>query len=189
MKILCLADQAPKLPISRILSDNPEIEMIITLGDLSYDILLDIKKTNIPKIGVYGNHCSGQYMNRLWIDNIHLENRLINWISFIWLEWCHKYKDNAKFQYSQDEVEKLIKENFPEKVDVIISHSPPYGINDNIDLAHIWFKELKNYIDIVKPKYLFHWHTYDYWTFIDKYNGTNIIYVEWHKIIDIDITL
>lgn len=58
MKILFFADRAPDKPIRQILEENPGIDLIVTLGDLYYfDIsgLAEIK--DIPKIGVYGNHC------------------------------------------------------------------------------------------------------------------------------------
>ena len=74
MKTLVLADRPPSRPIKEILAENPDIELIITLGDLYfYDIQELANITHIPKIGVYGNHCDGRYMDMLGIINLHLK--------------------------------------------------------------------------------------------------------------------
>lgn len=74
MKTLVLADRPPSRPIKEILTDNPDIELIITLGDLYfYDIQELANVIHIPKIGVYGNHCDGRYMDILGITNLHLK--------------------------------------------------------------------------------------------------------------------
>lgn len=184
MKLLLLADHEPTKPLQIILEENPDVDLIVTLWDLYYmDIEAFKNFPDIPKIWVYGNHCDWMYMPWLWINNLHLKTFEFWWLVFGWFEWCVKYK-NARFQYTQEEANELIKD-FP-KVDIFISHCPPFWINDNqTDPAHIWFKTILNYLDNFKPIYLFHWHTYDDWKFVSKYNDTNIIYVHREKIIEI----
>lgn len=83
MKTLVLTDQPASRSIKEILADNPDIELIITLGDLSYEILADLKDIfHIPKIGIYGNHCDGTYMERLGITNLHLRAGVYKGITF-----------------------------------------------------------------------------------------------------------
>jgi Icc-related predicted phosphoesterase len=84
--------------------------------------------------------------------------------------------------YTQKEAEELFK-NF-EKVDVLITHSPPFWIQDNNDYPHIWLKTFNNYIKNKNPKYLLHWHTYPK----DKktiYMNTEILYTYWSNIIEL----
>lgn len=183
MKILLLADKETPRPLQNILEENKDLDLIITLWDL-YDFDIEALKNfpNIPKIGIYGNHCDWLYMPTFWISNLHLNTYKLWWITFWWFEWCVKYK-NGRFQYTQEEANRLIQ--LLPKVDVIISHCPPFWINDNIDSAHIWFKALRDYIEKYSPKYLFHWHTYDKGNFVDKYLDTNIIYVHREKIIEV----
>ena len=184
MKLLLLADREPTKPLNEIIDSNPWIDLIILLWDLYYMDIQPLKDyPNIPKIWVYGNHCDWIYMDELWIKNMHLNTFELNWITFGWFEWCVRYKD-AKFQYTQEMAEELIK-SLP-KVDILVCHCPPFWINDDqSDHAHIWYKATLNYINEHKPKYLFHWHTYDNWNFVDKYGETNIVYVHREKILEI----
>ena len=83
MKALVIADQPTSRSIKEILVENSDIELIITLGDLSYEILVELKDIfHIPKIGVYGNHCDGTYMEKLGIANLHLRRGVCKGITF-----------------------------------------------------------------------------------------------------------
>jgi sensor histidine kinase YesM len=154
------------------------------LGDLYYmDIEAFKDFPNIPKIWVYWNHCDWIYMPELLINNLHLKTFDFWWLTFWWFQGCMKYK-NWRFQYTQEEAIEMMA-NFP-KVDVFISHCPPFWINDDqTDHAHIGFTALKDYIDNNWPKYFFHGHTYNNGSFTDKYNETNIVYVHREKIMSI----
>lgn len=180
MKILAIADRKPE-NLKETLENN-QFDLIITLWDLNYQQIKELEFTNIPKIWVYWNHCNKWYMDMLWIKNLHLKTFELNWITFWWFEWCVRYKKWLHYMYTQEESLELIKE-LP-KVDILICHCPPRWINDNDDSAHHWFDWLREYVDKFSPKALFHWHTYDYWTFINKYKDTEIFYVEKWKIIE-----
>ncbi len=186
MKILAIADRPPKQSIKKILSENTDIELICLLGDLDYYSLLELKDIDtIPKIGVYGNHCSGTYFDVLGVQNIHLNVFEYKGLCFGGFEGCVRYKEDpyAKM-YTQDEAIKLF-ESFP-KVDVILSHCPPFGINDEEEIAHQGFIALKTYLDIHKPLYLMHGHTYPKDTeLVTEYRGTNIVYVYSDKVLEI----
>jgi len=41
----------------------------------------------------------------------------------------------------------------------LITHAPPFGINDEKDLAHRGFKEFLTFMKTYKPTYLIHGHT------------------------------
>ena len=43
-------------------------------------------------------------------------------------------------------------------LDVLVTHSPPFGIHDGSDVAHTGFKILNTFIEQFKPKYLIHGH-------------------------------
>lgn len=186
MKILAIADRAPKENIKTILKKNP-IELICILGDLNQFILRELEDiTNIPKIGVYGNHDSGMYFEPLGIINLHLKTFEFGSLVFGGFEGCVRYKDSpyAKM-YTQEEATELLKD-FP-RVDVMISHAPPYGINDEPEtLSHQGFKALREYIEQKKPKYFLHGHTYPGMKdIVRKFGETEIIYVYGDKIVDL----
>jgi len=187
MKVLAIADRAPRESIKSLV-EKYSIELICTLGDLDYFSLKELQYINhIPKIGVYGNHCSGTYFESLGIINMHLRTFEYKGLIFGGFEGSVRYKENpyAKM-YTQEEAYELLKD-FP-YVDVMLAHSPPYGINDEPeDIAHQGFKALRDYIENKKPKYFLHGHTYPTKeNIVTKFMETQIIYVYGEKIIDLE---
>ena len=187
MKILAIADAAPLEELSKIVSEE-DIDIICTLGDLSSFYLKDLLRIkDVPKIGVYGNHCSGNYFEKLGIKDMHLKTFKYKGFLFGGFEGSVRYKESVYAKmYTQAEAIEIIK-NFP-YVDIMISHSPPYGINDELnDAAHTGFIALKNYVEETKPKFLLHGHTYPVIeNEIIKYHETGIIYVYREKVIDLE---
>lgn len=188
MKILAIADRPTKRKISEIISEG-HFDLIITLGDLEQSQIQEMESiTGIPKIGVYGNHDYGDYLDQLGIKNMHLTTFEHEGLVFGGFEGSVRYKNDiyAKM-YTQEEAIDLIKE-FP-KVDVMIAHCPPYGINDEPDeLAHQGFKALREYIEKQKPKYFLHGHTYPKDTeLVTRYKDTEIVYVYADKVIKLDL--
>ena len=183
MKILAIADRPPKKSIREIVLEE-QIDLVITLGDLEYTQIAELEYLiDIPKIGVYGNHCTPGYMELLDITDLHLKTTEINGVTFGGFEGSHKYKnDEFAKMYTQDEALGLMSE-FP-YVDVFIAHSPPAGINDEDDPAHQGLLALRHYLDRSKPKYFLHGHTYPTQENIaTEYNGTQIVYVTAEQII------
>lgn len=187
MKILAISDRPPREKIKSILNKD-SVELICTLGDLDQFSLTELKKiTNIPKLGIYGNHDSGMYFEPLGITNLHLKTFEFNGFLFGGFEGCVRYKNDpyAKM-YTQIEAIELLK-NFP-RVDVMLAHCPPYGVNDEPEeLAHQGYEALREYLEQKKPKYLLHGHTYPTRNnIIKKLADTEIIYVYEDKLIDLE---
>lgn len=186
MKILAIADRPPTKSILETIRQN-DVDLICTLGDLFYFDLIELERIHhIPKIGVYGNHDSGNYFEPLGIINLHLNVFEYKGFRFGGFEGCVRYKDTPNtIMYTQDEAEKML-EGFP-CVDVLITHAPPYGINDEPeDLAHQGFKALKTYVDRCKPKYLLHGHTYPQ-NPVKQLSQTQIIYVYQDMVVELDV--
>ncbi len=185
MKALVIADRNPGIDIASTIKTN-NIELIITLGDLTREDLLPLAEINhIPKIGVYGNHDSGTYMPELGIRDMHLKIWGFQGLQFGGFQGCVRYKESSSaIMFTQDEADSLM-QNFP-KVDVFISHCPPRGINDEEEIAHQGFNTLRRYIDEQQPKLWLHGHTYPTDETIVKLHGkTRVEYVFKYKIIDI----
>lgn len=186
MKILAIADRAPREKIKSILEKH-KIDVICTLGDLEHFSLAELADiTTIPKLGVYGNHCSGMYFEPLGITNMHLQTFEYGGLVFGGFEGSVRYKsDPYAKMYTQEEATALLKD-FP-RVDVMLTHCPPYGINDEPEeTAHQGFHALREYVELKKPKYLLHGHTYPTEeTMIKKFGDTEIIYVYEDKVIEI----
>lgn len=185
MKTLVIADRNPQINLGKLVNDE-HIELVITLGDLTREDILGLEYvTNIPKIGVYGNHDSGNYMEELGIWDMHLKTWAYNGLVFGGFQGCVRYKeDPTAIMYTQAEASSLMT-NFP-SVDVFISHCPPRGINDEDEIAHQGFDALRQYIDDKTPKVLLHGHTYPTEDSIVKNHGnTRIEYVYKYTVLDI----
>jgi len=119
MKILAIADRPPRKGLKELV-EKEEIDIICTLGDLGYFELVELNSIpNIPKIGVYGNHCSGNYFNDFGIHDMHLKTFEFKGLTFGGFEGSHKYKEDpyAKM-YTQEEADLLLLD-FPH-VDVML---------------------------------------------------------------------
>lgn len=185
MNILAISDRSPTINIKEAVNNN-NIELIITLGDLTREDLLPLETiTTIPKIGVYGNHDSGTYMPELGIWDMHLKIWDYQGIRFGGFQGCVRYKENPDaIMYTQEEASQMMA-NFP-KVDVFICHCPPRGINDEEELAHQGFQALRDYIDRYQPKILLHGHTYPTnETIIKQHGPTRIEYIYEQKMLTI----
>ena len=184
MKCLVVADRNPNIDLSQ-LAENEKVDLIISLGDFERTMLLSLQKTNIPKIGVYGNHDSGEYMDEIGMLNLHMHTWKYKDYSFGGFQGCVRYKENPQtIMYTQEEADRMFAA-FP-PVDIFISHCPPRGINDEDEIAHQGFNGLRTYIERCHPKILLHGHTDPTEeTMVHEYNGTKIEYVFGYRIIEI----
>lgn len=184
MRFLVIADKNPGIDLSQK-AEEEKVNLIISLGDFERSMLLSLAKTNIPKIGVYGNHDAGEYMQEINMLNLHMHTWTFGGYTFGGFQGCVRYKENPQaIMYTQEEANAMFT-YFP-PVDIFISHCPPRGINDEEEIAHQGFNALKDYVDKYHPKVLFHGHTYPTEeNRIRQYNDTRIEYVSGYKIVDI----
>lgn len=183
LRILTIADTPPKRPISEWVKQE-SLDLIITLGDLEYTQINQLEVvTAIPKIGVYGNHCTPGYMEPLGIMNLHLHKWSFGGLTFGGFEGSPRYKrDPYAKMYTEEEATELL-HNFP-YVDVFIAHAPPRGINDEDDVAHTGFQALRDYIETKQPRFFLHGHTYPKAAdLVTKHGQTEILYVNGDQLL------
>lgn len=170
--------------VSDYITDFPEIpddlSLIVLLGDLKPEDLFWLNDINVPKIGVYGNHCVGNYFEQYNIKNMHLKTENINGLNFFGLEGCVKYKEDDR-QYTQSEYKKMM-DKF-QGADIFLSHCPPEGINDNPqDSSHLGIESITPILNSVG---LFvHGHSYPK-TKWSVYNKTWVLYVHGYEVVDL----
>jgi Icc-related predicted phosphoesterase len=182
LRILALADIPPELPddLTSFL-DEQAIDAVISAGDLTGYDLRGFKDLDLPKLGVYGNHCNGKYLAEVGFINLHLRQEVINGVRFAGLEGCVRYKsDPTDVLYTQDEYTALV-EQLP-GADIVVTHCPPEGINDHDDPAHVGITALRRWIDTHRPTMLVHGHTYPDPP-VTHHGATRIEYVCGNRII------
>lgn len=185
MNILAIADRGPQIDFTQVIQDRA-VDLVVTLGDLErHDLLGLTQVTHIPKIGVYGNHCSGNYMDELGIMNMHMMTWQFGGLTFGGFQGCVRYKANPDaIMYTQEEAQQMIS-IFP-PVDVFLCHCPPRGINDEDEVVHQGFDALRTYIDTYHPQLLLHGHTYPTEaTIVRKHGSTRIEYVHTWRVISV----
>lgn len=143
-----------------------EIELIISCGDLNREYLSYlVTMISAPLLYVPGNHNTNYITNPPeGCDSI--DGKLINYkgIRILGLGGSMKYNNN-EFQYSEREMEKRInklrfKLMINKGFDILVTHSPAFGINDGKDLCHTGFKCFNNLIDKYSPKYFVYGHVH-----------------------------
>lgn len=156
MKVLHYSDHASQ----NFLELYNQCDLLVTTGDLSlFDFSgLEEIQNKKPSFGIYGNHDSGNYMERLGI--INLNKKVYEYAGFKWggFQGCLKYKE-SDLMYTEEEA-KIWADTFP-YVDVLLLHAGPKGILDDLsDAVHIGSENVRRYVTERKPKYVFVGHQY-----------------------------
>ena len=181
MKILAVSDQV----VDRVYSLAPSghfkgVELILGCGDLPYTYLeYLVTILSVPMFYVPGNHDPNYDLRDIRSraeGGSNVDLKLV----------CHKktliggfggsirYKPDGTNQYTQTEaylrafgmIPKMVMNRIQHgrALDILISHSPPFGIHDDTDPAHHGLKALNWLVRVAKPRYLFHGHTHFYKT-------------------------
>lgn len=179
LRALCIADRPTDVPLSELLRGGG-FDIVLLLGDLTYSQLRPLERIDLPKLGVYGNHCAGSYFDALGVTDLHLRTATVHGLTFGGFEGCHRYKARPR-QWSQAETEALLA-GFP-RVDVMVCHSPPEGVNDDPgDDAHVGLRGLRAYVERHRPALLVHGHTYPT-SPRERVGSTEVRYVSGHRIV------
>lgn len=176
MKILLIADTAPQLKTTlRQYVADQKIDAVITVGDLYAFDLDGITECGVPTMGVYGNHCSPDYLENLGMINLHRHRVSVGPLSFVGMQGCVRYNESTRaVSYTQEEYSAMVADLEP--ADVLVTHCPPRGINDGPDRAHVGIDALRTWVEENRPRVLIHGHTYPQRPITD-HGPTRIVYV------------
>jgi len=206
VKILAVSDEVVERLYS--LCNNGhfgDVELIIGCGDLPYPYLENIVTfLNVPLIYVPGNHdptYSPEDPKSHVEGGSNLDRKLTRLKTFLigGLGGCIQYRPDGTNQYTQTEAYlrafKMIprmllnRVNYGRYMDILITHSPPFGIHDDDTQAHTGLKAINWLLHFAKPRYHFHGHTHFYRRNLDAsetiYRGTKIMNVHPYKLLDV----
>ncbi len=181
MKILALSDQVVEAVHSpQIRESYSDVDLVIACGDLPYYYLEFVATMlSAPVAYVHGNHDKAAYMSdgRTISEPegcVSLDDRVVTIAGVVLagLGGSMLYNRQSAYQYSDDAMRWRIARLLPDLLvnrirtgrylDILVTHSPPFGIHDDKDLPHIGFKSFLNVMQFFRPKLLLHGHTHRY---------------------------
>lgn len=207
MKILAVSDQVIERMYTLISNGHfQDINLILGCGDLPYTYLeYIVTMLNVPMYYVPGNHdpehnskdkrSSAEGGSNLDLATEGYKNILIGGFG-----GCIRYRPDGVNQYTQTEGYLRAFQMLPQlwinrikygrAMDILISHSPPFGVHDDIhDPAHHGLKALNWLIRVAKPRYLFHGHTHFYRNNLESQEtlvgSTKVINVYPYKVLEV----
>jgi Icc-related predicted phosphoesterase len=86
----------------------------------------------------------------------------------------------------------LNRQRYGRYLDILVTHSPPFGIHDRSDIAHTGFKIFNTFIKLFKPRYMLHGHIHVYRQDVSRVTqveNTTIINVYPYRVIEYDESL
>jgi Icc-related predicted phosphoesterase len=177
MKILAVSDQVvPSIYSSRVRQQFADVNMVLACGDLSYSYLEYIATMlSVPCFFVRGNHDHVEYTSsgRTLTHPggfIDLDERTaqVQGLLLAGLEGSIRYRPNAPHQHTEAEMALKVwrltpallwnRVRYGRFLDILITHSPAFGIHDGQDRAHRGFRAFLKLMTRFRPRYLLHGH-------------------------------
>lgn len=209
MRVLAICDKVvPVLYSGGIREHVGEVDLIISCGDLPYYYIdFVVSMLNRPSYFVYGNHGKeAEYWSNNQVmtgpagaTNLHCTVRQEGGLLLAGLEGSMRYNSAPRFQYTNSEMWGNIARLVPgllfnrlrhgRWLDVLVAHSPPYGIHDQPDRAHTGFRSFLPFMRWFKPRYLLHGHIHLYRSDTvtrTQYHETKVINIYPYRILEIE---
>ncbi len=219
MKVLCIADHVdPLIYSTSVKSRFQDIDFIVSSGDLAleyYDFIVSC--LNKPLFFVFGNHHvseRGSYLRhpdpfvqlgrekaeKPATGGTYIEGKVLSVRGIILAGLGgSKWYNGGENQYTDFSMFLSMIRLFPRLIwnrvfrgrclDVLVTHAPPYGINDLPDPCHTGFKVFLWFMRVFKPKFLVHGHVHLYDRNAARealYRRTRIVNAFDHAVIEVE---
>lgn len=201
MKILTISDIVmPQLENAANLRRRySDIDVVISCGDMPVAYMDYITTIlGVPLLYVRGNHDESYEDEPPGGVDLHKQIYTYKGITFVGLEGSIRY-NKGNIQYSQGEMRRMVNRMTPSLMfhkmrtgqfpDILVTHSPAWGIHDAEDVPHHGFKALLTYMKRFKPRYMFHGHVHT-WdrrkTVVTDYEETRIMNINPYTVIDVE---
>ncbi len=206
MKILAVSDQV----VDRIYTLTPQghfngVELILGCGDLPYTYLeYFVSMLNIPLYYVPGNHdprYNPKFATTRAEGGTNLDLRLARAKGLLLAGFggCIRYRPDGVNQYTQTEAYLRAVQLMPgllwnrlrygRALDILITHSPAYGVHDEETQAHRGLKAVNWILRWARPRYHFHGHTHFFRRNLEpsvtQLGSTTVMNVYPYKLIEI----
>ena len=210
MKVLAVSDKVVEFIYSPSLVERFRgVDLVLSCGDLPYYYLeYIITMLNVPLLYVHGNH--DPPIEYAWSGHestgpaggINVHGRLVQQkgLTVVGLEGSIRYRPQGLFQYTDAEMWRQVFMLAPSlllnrliarrPMDILLTHSPPYGIHNGHDYTHAGFKAFLWLMQQFKPRFLLHGHHHVYSPLEateTQFEQTMVINVYPYKVLEIDV--
>lgn len=207
MKILAVSDVVlDRLYSARVQDNFTGVDLLLGCGDLPYEYLeFLVTALNVPLLYVPGNHDPGYNPRNpsSQADGCECIDRRVvrvKGLNIAGMGGSISYRPAEANQYSQVEMYLRMLAFSPalywqrwshgNVLDIVIAHSPPRGIHDDDDRAHVGFSAFVDLIRVFKPRYFLHGHTMVYKGNlvppVTQVGTTTVINVYPYRLIEVD---
>lgn len=205
MKILAVSDQIVERMYALAANGHfSDVDLILGCGDLPYNYLEYLSTVlRKPLMYVPGNHdpVYGSDPRSRAEGGENLDLRIVRHKGLLFggFGGSIRYRPDGVNQYTQAEARRRALRLLPailwnrlrygRGLDVLVTHSPPFGIHDDETQAHQGLRALNWLLKIAKPRYHLHGHTHFYKNNLEqsetRRDSALIINVYPYKIIEI----
>ncbi len=182
-----------------------DVKLILGCGDLPYEYLeFLVSALNVPLLYVPGNHDPAYDPKNPATyaqggENLDLKMTRIKGLNIAGIGGSIRYRPCCENQYSQRHMYRRLAAFMPKlfwslnrnggRLDILIAHSPPRGIHDDVDPAHTGFSAFRGFIKFFEPRFFLHGHTLAYRDNISpqvtELGTTTIINVNPYRLIEV----
>ncbi|MFN8597148.1 MAG: metallophosphoesterase [Anaerolineae bacterium] len=183
VKILAITDQVVEsLHSANVKTRFGDVDLIISCGDLPYNYLdYIVTVLGKPMYFVHGNHDRDfeytengkRYLAPRGAESLDMRSVVTPQdLILAGLEGSIRYDPRSDHQFTQEQMQrralqlslKLMRNRarYGRFLDILVTHSPPFGVNDGTDYAHIGFRAFNRLIHRFKPKLVLHGHQHIY---------------------------
>jgi Icc-related predicted phosphoesterase len=209
MKVLAVSDRVQEHIYSpAIRARHGDVKMVFGCGDVPYYYLEYIVTIlSVPLLYVRGNHDQPVHMSggrvATWAEGcLDVDGRVVfqSGLLVAGIEGSMRYRPDGTYMYTDREITLKLVQMAPRLLlnkvrhgrylDVLVAHSPPYGIHDRSDIPHTGFRPFLPFMRFFRPRYLLHGHVHTYTPFSvtqTRYHDTFVINVYPYQVIDIPL--
>jgi len=206
MKVLILSDKVEEaIYHERLRETFSDVELVLSCGDLPFYYLeYVVTCLNVPLYFVHGNHDpvreyasgGGSRTEPGGCQNLDGKVVMEKGLLLAGLEGSKRYKAGM-YQYSEAEMAikvlriglllALQSWRYGRRLDILLTHAPPWGIHDAPDPCHQGFRSFRAFLDIFKPRYLLHGHSHTYHSppAITPYRATLVVNTYGYRVMEI----
>jgi len=191
VKILAVSDQVvDSLYTAQVADRFGDVDLILSCGDLPYYYLeFLVTVINRPLYYVHGNHDKSFEDTSEGVRHVTpagcdpLDERVVTFDGLLLagLDGSIRYSHEGEYQFTQAEMNRkawrlamrlmVNRLRYGRWLDILVTHSPPFGVGDGPDAAHIGFRAFTTLIRRFRPRYLVHGHQH---TYLGRKPGTRV---------------